>query len=52
MDTTKLADRQPGKVFEGAHVEKLERLEQDYLRLTRTQNNAEVQSQLISTSEL
>ncbi|XP_035009375.1 centrosomal protein of 57 kDa isoform X3 [Hippoglossus stenolepis] len=42
MDTAKLADRQPGKVFEGAHVEKLERLEQDYLRLTRTQNNAEM----------
>ncbi|XP_053279703.1 centrosomal protein of 57 kDa [Pleuronectes platessa] len=42
MDRAKLADRQPGKVFEGAHVEKLERLEQDYLRLTRTQNNAEM----------
>ncbi|XP_035009377.1 centrosomal protein of 57 kDa isoform X4 [Hippoglossus stenolepis] len=46
MDTAKLADRQPGKVFEGAHVEKLERLEQDYLRLTRTQNNAELQTGL------
>ncbi|XP_062242705.1 centrosomal protein of 57 kDa isoform X2 [Platichthys flesus] len=42
MDRAKLADRQPGKVFEGAHVEKLERLEQDYLQLTRTQNNAEM----------
>ncbi|XP_060929248.1 centrosomal protein of 57 kDa isoform X2 [Limanda limanda] len=42
MDRAKITDRQPGKVFEGAHVEKLERLEQDYLRLTRTQNNAEM----------
>ncbi|XP_069390082.1 centrosomal protein of 57 kDa isoform X2 [Paralichthys olivaceus] len=42
MDTVKLADHQPDKVFERAHVEKLERLEQEYLNLTRTQNNAEM----------
>ncbi|KAG7238730.1 hypothetical protein INR49_031246, partial [Caranx melampygus] len=42
MDTAKLADRQSDTVSEQAHLEKLERLEQEYLRLTRTQNNAEM----------
>ncbi|XP_040902671.1 centrosomal protein of 57 kDa isoform X2 [Toxotes jaculatrix] len=41
-DTAKLADRQPDTVSEHAQLEKLERLEQEYLRLTRTQNNAEI----------
>lgn len=42
MDATKVADRQLDTVSEHVHLEKLERLEQDYLRLTRTQRNAEV----------
>ncbi|XP_056230176.1 centrosomal protein of 57 kDa isoform X1 [Seriola aureovittata] len=42
MDTAKLPDRQPGTVTEHAQLEKLERLEQEYLRITRTQNNAEM----------
>ncbi|XP_039986273.1 centrosomal protein of 57 kDa isoform X1 [Xiphias gladius] len=41
-DTAKLADRQTDRVSEHAQLEKLERLEQEYLRLTRTQNNAEM----------
>uniref|UniRef100_A0A3P8WHZ9 Centrosomal protein 57 n=1 Tax=Cynoglossus semilaevis TaxID=244447 RepID=A0A3P8WHZ9_CYNSE len=42
MDATKVADRQLDTVSEHVHLEKLERLEQDYLRLTRTQRNAEM----------
>uniref|UniRef100_A0A4W6EDY4 Centrosomal protein 57 n=1 Tax=Lates calcarifer TaxID=8187 RepID=A0A4W6EDY4_LATCA len=42
MDADKLADRQPDAVSEHVQLEKLERLEQEYLRLTRTQNNAEM----------
>ncbi|XP_022051816.1 centrosomal protein of 57 kDa [Acanthochromis polyacanthus] len=36
------ADRQPDTVSEHAQLDKLERLEQEYLRLTRTQTNAEM----------
>ncbi|GAA6234427.1 centrosomal protein of 57 kDa-like isoform X2 [Lates japonicus] len=42
MDADKLADRQSDAVSEHVQLEKLERLEQEYLRLTRTQNNAEM----------
>ncbi|XP_051253073.1 centrosomal protein of 57 kDa isoform X2 [Dicentrarchus labrax] len=42
METAKSADQQSDTVSERAQLEKLERLEQEYLRLTRTQNNAEV----------
>lgn len=41
-DSAKLAHRQLDTVPEHAQLEKLERLEQEYLRLTRTQNIAEV----------
>ncbi|XP_035536671.1 centrosomal protein of 57 kDa isoform X2 [Morone saxatilis] len=41
-ETAKSADHQSDTVSEHAQLEKLERLEQEYLRLTRTQNNAEV----------
>ncbi|XP_026219075.1 centrosomal protein of 57 kDa [Anabas testudineus] len=41
-ETSKSADQQPSTVSEHAQLEKLERLEQEYLRLTRTQNNAEI----------
>lgn len=41
-ETTKSAEQQPGTVSEHAQLEKLERLEQEYLKLIRTQNNAEV----------
>lgn len=44
METAKSADRQSDTVSEHAQLEKLERLEQEYLRLTRTQTNAEVQT--------
>ncbi|XP_073344376.1 centrosomal protein of 57 kDa isoform X2 [Pagrus major] len=42
METAKSADQQCDTVSEHAQLEKLERLEQEYLRLTRTQNNAEM----------
>ncbi|XP_029373809.1 centrosomal protein of 57 kDa isoform X2 [Echeneis naucrates] len=42
MDTAKLAHQQLETVSEHAQLEKLERLEQEYLRLTHTQNNAEL----------
>ncbi|XP_028428554.1 centrosomal protein of 57 kDa isoform X2 [Perca flavescens] len=42
METAKSADQQSDTVSEHAQLEKLERLEQEYLRLTRTQNNAEM----------
>ncbi|XP_030261655.1 centrosomal protein of 57 kDa isoform X2 [Sparus aurata] len=42
METAKSADHQCDTVSEHAQSEKLERLEQEYLRLTRTQNNAEM----------
>ncbi|XP_037320655.2 centrosomal protein of 57 kDa isoform X2 [Pungitius pungitius] len=42
METARSAEKQPDTVSEQAHLEKLERLEQEYLRLTRTQNNAEM----------
>ncbi|KAM8903400.1 centrosomal protein of 57 kDa isoform 2-T3 [Spinachia spinachia] len=42
METARSAETQSGTVSEQAQLEKLERLEQDYLKLTRTQNNAEM----------
>lgn len=42
METSKSADKQSDTASQHAQLEKLERLEQEYLRLTRTQNNAEV----------
>ncbi|XP_070685806.1 centrosomal protein of 57 kDa [Pempheris klunzingeri] len=42
LETAKSAEHQPDAVSEHAHLEKLERLEQEYLRLMRTQNNAEM----------
>ncbi|KAI3354274.1 hypothetical protein L3Q82_018811, partial [Scortum barcoo] len=42
METARSADRQSDTVSDHAQLEKLERLEQEYLRLTRTQNNAEM----------
>ncbi|XP_044060090.1 centrosomal protein of 57 kDa [Siniperca chuatsi] len=42
METAKSADQQSDTVSEHAQLEKLERLEQECLRLTRTQNNAEM----------
>ncbi|XP_010727959.3 centrosomal protein of 57 kDa [Larimichthys crocea] len=42
METAKSADQQCDTVSEHAQLDKLERLEQEYLRLTRTQNNAEM----------
>ncbi|XP_032366296.1 centrosomal protein of 57 kDa isoform X2 [Etheostoma spectabile] len=42
METAKLANQQSDKASEHAQLEKLERLEQEYFRLTRTQNNAEM----------
>ncbi|XP_049431720.1 centrosomal protein of 57 kDa isoform X1 [Epinephelus fuscoguttatus] len=44
-DAAKSADQQSDTVSEHAQLEKLERLEQEYLRLTRTQNNAEMKIQ-------
>lgn len=44
METARSAEKQPDTVCEQAQLEKLERLEQEYLRLTHTQNNAEVQT--------
>ncbi|XP_034556760.1 centrosomal protein of 57 kDa isoform X2 [Notolabrus celidotus] len=42
METAKSADKLSDPVSEHAQLEKLERLEQEYLRLTRTQNSAEM----------
>ncbi|XP_054458407.1 centrosomal protein of 57 kDa [Anoplopoma fimbria] len=42
METTRSADQQTDTVSENAQLEKLDRLEQEYLRLTRTQNKAEM----------
>ncbi|XP_070826301.1 centrosomal protein of 57 kDa [Chaetodon trifascialis] len=42
METAKSADQQSDTVSEHAQLEKLERLEQEYRRLTRTQNTAEM----------
>ncbi|XP_041851714.1 centrosomal protein of 57 kDa isoform X1 [Melanotaenia boesemani] len=42
MEKDKAANQQCDSVSEHAQLEKLERLEQDYLRLTRTQKNAEM----------
>ncbi|CAJ1065459.1 centrosomal protein of 57 kDa isoform X1 [Xyrichtys novacula] len=42
VETTKAAHKQFDPLPEHAQLEKLERLEQEYLRLTRTQNNAEM----------
>ncbi|XP_076591652.1 centrosomal protein of 57 kDa isoform X2 [Chaetodon auriga] len=42
METAKSADQQSDTVSEHAQLEKLERLEQEYRRLTRTQNSAEM----------
>ncbi|XP_068441329.1 centrosomal protein of 57 kDa [Clinocottus analis] len=42
METTKSADQQCDTEFEHVQLEKLERLEREYLRLTHTQNNAEM----------
>ncbi|XP_056139817.1 centrosomal protein of 57 kDa [Lampris incognitus] len=41
METTRAANQALDSVSERAQMEKLERLEQEYLRLTNTQNNAE-----------
>ncbi len=46
METARPADQQSDPVAERAQLEKLERLEQEYLRLTRTQNNAEVHTKI------
>lgn len=42
METSRSADKQSDTESQRVQLEKLERLEQEYLRLTRTQNNAEV----------
>ncbi|XP_026189539.1 centrosomal protein of 57 kDa [Mastacembelus armatus] len=42
METARSAEQQPDTVSEHVQLKKLERLEQEYLRLTRTQNNAEI----------
>uniref|UniRef100_UPI003AAD3B2F centrosomal protein of 57 kDa isoform X1 n=1 Tax=Centroberyx gerrardi TaxID=166262 RepID=UPI003AAD3B2F len=42
METARSADQELDPVSEHAQLEKLERLEQEYLRLTHTQNNAEI----------
>ncbi|KAM6987839.1 centrosomal protein of 57 kDa isoform 1-T1 [Tautogolabrus adspersus] len=42
METAKSADKQSGTVSEKLQLEKLERLELEYRRLTRTQNDAEL----------
>nr|XP_046245091.1 centrosomal protein of 57 kDa isoform X2 [Scatophagus argus] len=42
METAKSANQQCDTAFEHAQLEKLERLEQEYLRLTRTQSHAEM----------
>ncbi|XP_045929850.1 centrosomal protein of 57 kDa isoform X1 [Micropterus dolomieu] len=42
VETGKSADQQSDTVSEHAQLEKLQRLEQEYLRLTHTQNNAEI----------
>nr|XP_040054978.1 centrosomal protein of 57 kDa isoform X2 [Gasterosteus aculeatus aculeatus] len=42
METARSAEKQPDTVCEQAQLETLERLEQEYLRLTHTQNNAEM----------
>ncbi|XP_030008974.1 centrosomal protein of 57 kDa isoform X2 [Sphaeramia orbicularis] len=42
METSKSADQQTDSPSDLAHLEKLDRLEQEYLRLTHTQNNAEI----------
>ncbi|XP_056297731.1 centrosomal protein of 57 kDa isoform X2 [Pseudoliparis swirei] len=42
VETTRSAGQQRDAVFERAQSEKLERLEREHLRLTRTQNNAEM----------
>ncbi|XP_042343119.1 centrosomal protein of 57 kDa isoform X2 [Plectropomus leopardus] len=42
METAKSVDQQSDLVSEHVQLEKLERLEQEYLRLTRTQSNAEM----------
>ncbi|XP_017284459.1 centrosomal protein of 57 kDa [Kryptolebias marmoratus] len=41
MERASAADKQPNAVSEHAQLEKLERLERDYLRMTRTQTTAE-----------
>uniref|UniRef100_UPI0037E78CE4 centrosomal protein of 57 kDa n=1 Tax=Semicossyphus pulcher TaxID=241346 RepID=UPI0037E78CE4 len=45
METAKSADKQANAVSEHAQLEKLERLELEYLRLMRTQNSAEMKIQ-------
>ncbi|KAM3615645.1 uncharacterized protein V6R79_005470 [Siganus canaliculatus] len=42
VGTTKSSDQQCDAVTERAHMEKLERLEQEYLKLIHTQSNAEM----------
>lgn len=42
MEKAKFAGGQSDVVSEHVQLEKLDRLEQEYLRLTHTQNNAEV----------
>ncbi|KAM7413074.1 hypothetical protein PAMA_020451 [Pampus argenteus] len=45
METARSAGQQDGTVSEHAQLEKLERLEREYLRLTHTQNQAEMKIQ-------
>lgn len=42
MEKASPADKQPNGASEHAQLEKLERLEREYLRMTRTQTTAEV----------
>lgn len=42
MEKASTADKQPNAVSDHVQLEKLERLEREYLRMTRTQTTAEV----------
>lgn len=46
METSRSANKQSDTESQRVQLEKLERLEQEYLRLTRTQNNAEVRAMM------
>lgn len=46
METAKSANKQSDTVCEHAQLKKLERLEQEYLRLTCIQNEAEVHTKM------
>lgn len=45
MEPAKSAEQQSNSVCERSQIMKLERLEQEYLRLTHTQNNSEVRTE-------